>query len=412
VRPNFYCGQLLTDVDLDALVEWARQRFALSRYRDGWGIVCGLDVRCSAPDGARSCCGDETSSGPFVYVKPGYAIDCCGNDLVVCDPIRVDLGGICRDDDDPCAKPPKDPKDTRTPPPPRQIRALGGSDIWKSCVGEGEMILVDLFLRYHEDLRHGQRPLFGGKCGDERSCEYGRVAERPCVYAKLAEAQVEPVDPEVAFEERRKKALEEIKAAIDGGPRAIREYLRLHPIGQLCYLEDLRCCYAEIEGRTKTGKANEQKRAQNELVAMKGELMRWLYYDWFLQQRECPCPSCKPDDGVRIGRVALFRGTGPNGTCRVLMIYTDDDYRRLLRKDTCWVPKDRRDLRGYVGESRKQVEETLKDNGFRVSVRSDVRDLETLLSRPLSWAADAGEIELHVATDPLGVERVIAAIKK
>src|SRR5262245_47892370 len=84
IRPNFFCGQLLTDADLTAMVEWNRSRFALSRYRDGWGVVCGLDVSCSPVYGATvSCCGDS-NGGPFVYVNPGYAIDCCGNDLVVC----------------------------------------------------------------------------------------------------------------------------------------------------------------------------------------------------------------------------------------------------------------------------------------------------------------------------------------
>ena len=75
VRPNFYCGQLLTDVDLDALVEWTRRRFALTRYRDGWGVVCGLTLTCSPVTGARTCCGDP-AKGPVVYVKHGYAIDC------------------------------------------------------------------------------------------------------------------------------------------------------------------------------------------------------------------------------------------------------------------------------------------------------------------------------------------------
>ena len=108
VRPNFYCGQLLTDIDLDALVDWTKKRFALSRYRDGWGVVCGLHLSCSPPDGATSCCGTE-GEGPFVYVKPGYAVDCCGNDLVVCEPIKVNLNGVCGSEEDPCA-PPVTPK--------------------------------------------------------------------------------------------------------------------------------------------------------------------------------------------------------------------------------------------------------------------------------------------------------------
>ena len=39
IRPNYFCGQTLTDRDLTALVEWARTRFGLVRYRAGWGVV-------------------------------------------------------------------------------------------------------------------------------------------------------------------------------------------------------------------------------------------------------------------------------------------------------------------------------------------------------------------------------------
>ena len=101
VRPNFFCGQLLTDVDLAAMVEWTRKRLALVRYRDGWGIACGLDLSCSDSSGGAACC-DNATSGPAIYLSSGYAIDCCGNDLVVCEPMRVDLSSVCTAPDDPC----------------------------------------------------------------------------------------------------------------------------------------------------------------------------------------------------------------------------------------------------------------------------------------------------------------------
>src|SRR5690349_2253955 len=101
VRPNFFCGQLLTDTDLGAMVDWARARFALARYRHGWGVACGLQVTCTQGTGAGGCC-DDRSGGPSVWVQPGYALDCCGNDLVVCEPMRVDLTAICQPTDDPC----------------------------------------------------------------------------------------------------------------------------------------------------------------------------------------------------------------------------------------------------------------------------------------------------------------------
>ena len=45
--PRFFPGQLLTDRDLNDLVAWVRSRLGLERLREGWGVVCGLDVSVS-----------------------------------------------------------------------------------------------------------------------------------------------------------------------------------------------------------------------------------------------------------------------------------------------------------------------------------------------------------------------------
>src|SRR5687768_560450 len=71
VHPAFFCGQLLADQDLTALVKWTQDKARLVRYRHGWGVVCGLDVRC------RPKYHDQ------VVITPGYAVDCCGNDVIV-----------------------------------------------------------------------------------------------------------------------------------------------------------------------------------------------------------------------------------------------------------------------------------------------------------------------------------------
>jgi hypothetical protein len=74
-RPRFFCGQLLTDKDLDADQRYVIEKNRLhNRYLFGPGVVCGLAVRC---DPCAPC---------QVIVEPGYALDCCGNDIVVCDP--------------------------------------------------------------------------------------------------------------------------------------------------------------------------------------------------------------------------------------------------------------------------------------------------------------------------------------
>jgi len=84
-RPRFFNGQMLTDTDLKSGQDYAIEKNKLhNRYLHGWGVVCGLKVKC------YPCCEGHGSSGKVV-VEPGYAIDCCGNDLVVCEAQEYDV---------------------------------------------------------------------------------------------------------------------------------------------------------------------------------------------------------------------------------------------------------------------------------------------------------------------------------
>ncbi len=71
VQPRFFPDQILNDADLNALVAWAGEKAQLHRYREGWGVVCGLRVGLAA-------------GGDRLAVAPGYAIDSCGRDVIVC----------------------------------------------------------------------------------------------------------------------------------------------------------------------------------------------------------------------------------------------------------------------------------------------------------------------------------------
>jgi hypothetical protein len=71
-RTRFFAGQLLTDSDLTNEQNYLLAKNRLhNRYLHGWGVVCGLQLTCSECDG-------------WVTVNPGYAIDPCGNDIIVC----------------------------------------------------------------------------------------------------------------------------------------------------------------------------------------------------------------------------------------------------------------------------------------------------------------------------------------
>jgi hypothetical protein len=85
VRPRFFAGQLLTEDDLEALGGYVVGKNRLhNRMLFGDGVVCGLNVLCHP-------CGTGR-----VVVKPGYALDCCGNDIMVSCEQELDVLAMLR----------------------------------------------------------------------------------------------------------------------------------------------------------------------------------------------------------------------------------------------------------------------------------------------------------------------------
>jgi hypothetical protein len=86
VRPRFFAGQLLTEDDLQSLQDYTLAKNRLhNRHLFGAGVVCGLEVLCDP-------CG-----GGHVAVQPGYALDCCGNDIVLDCKLSLDINAMVRD---------------------------------------------------------------------------------------------------------------------------------------------------------------------------------------------------------------------------------------------------------------------------------------------------------------------------
>jgi hypothetical protein len=84
-RPHYFCGHLLTDTDLALEQRYVVEKSKLyHRTLHGHGVVCGLRLTCD-----HSCSGG-------IMVGEGYAIDDCGNDLVVCEQVPFDLIGTLR----------------------------------------------------------------------------------------------------------------------------------------------------------------------------------------------------------------------------------------------------------------------------------------------------------------------------
>ncbi|MCW3494221.1 hypothetical protein [Microbacterium sp. SSM24] len=146
VRPRFFAGQLLTETELTGLTTYFMEKQRLhNRYLHGYGVVVGLQVEC---DGC----------GPGVIVRPGYAIDPCGADIVLPDTVSVDVGKLIascsrRVEVDDCD-------------PPRYPRADGCDDREQTWC---------LWVRYKEQQARPLTPLGGGAapsgcgCGASRS---------------------------------------------------------------------------------------------------------------------------------------------------------------------------------------------------------------------------------------------------
>lgn len=169
-RPAFFAGQLLTEEDLQALGDYVVGKNRLhNRHLFGDGVVCGLEVTCNP-------CGGDT-----VTVQPGYALDCCGNDLLLSCPTELNINAMARtlrrdmlgghDCGDPCA----DKKKQQPTPAPGQT---GGTATAGTKIGGSELVQ-------------------GGASRDQqgRTTPTAPLTRHYCLYAHYCEEKTDPVSP-------------------------------------------------------------------------------------------------------------------------------------------------------------------------------------------------------------------------
>jgi hypothetical protein len=391
VRPNFYCGQLLTDADLSAVVQWTRDRLSLSRYRDGWGVVCGLEVTCTEPEGACGC-GCGTPKGCTVWIGNGYAVDCCGNDLVVCEPIPVDLGCVCRPDDDPCADPcfPPVKRD-------RQVVATSGLidvDIGDLHIPAEEQLIVDLYLQYGEQPASGQRPLFRGACADVEACEPSRLLERPkpkLVARPTASlrsghpSEDEDVERLVQLVDDQTRRIDLLLA--DANRDTLIRRLGKWRLYGICFVMD----YVRANGEPTD--------------EMRDMIRGWLRLDWLMHQFLCECRTCRTDDGVPLARLWLWRKDGRTECCRPLWINSAAPFRRELQRDCRPISGSRIDLTRWYGARAADAVDAIRREG--ISVEKTAVTSRARLGDPLFSVETEKSLRVRTVTDWLGDERII-----
>lgn len=322
-RPRFFCGQLLTDQDLTSLIGWTQNKLRLARFRHGWGVVCGLDVRCNP---------DPKHPGS-VIVDPGYAISCCGDDIIVCEEKCFDLADACREQPDPC-------EELRKHKSKSEEQSNGERETW--IWPPEQMRSVDLFIHYAEELADPQTALTRSVCKQVSECEYGRTRETfelrwtPAAADPLAEAEKkwleayqkcwEIVDkfpneywPTTATGTKRAKQARDS----DHGRQIQEWFLRRiaeHPLRHFCLLRDWICLL-------------DPKAIDQATVA---KLLFLMVLDCLSERLSCDCYECEKSSGVPLARIHLYASV-ENGVrcCRVLAIDPHPPYRRLLGL-SCW----------------------------------------------------------------------------
>ena len=79
-RNNYYFGKLMKAQDFEIEQSYFnRKRWLINRMVHGWGVVYGLDVKQIKDDLTK------------VSIEPGFAIDCCGREILVCEQKVISL---------------------------------------------------------------------------------------------------------------------------------------------------------------------------------------------------------------------------------------------------------------------------------------------------------------------------------
>jgi len=217
-RPRFFAGQVLTADDLNRLDYYIRAKNRLhNRQLHGWGVVNGLEVTCDP-------------CGKGVVVSCGYALSPCGDDIVVCQPVLVDVCALikaCREAErltQPCT--------------PFQHAQPAG------CGEESEWVLT---IRYTETPTRGVKPLMSSNGG---CCQCGcpptscTCKTAPAKKPRTAPVQCEPtiMCEGFAFEVYRMRQEEADPCRRDDS----RYPLALNPDSEL--FQRLQCCWKILIG--------------------------------------------------------------------------------------------------------------------------------------------------------------------
>jgi len=144
-RTDYFHGMLMTERDFrEEQIYHIEKRKLLNRMLHGWGVVCGLKVRPTNPP------------SPNIIVEGGLALDCFGNEILVCEEQTVDLTVK------PCA-------------------TTAAYDPCAQYVLEPQDQALYVVIKYDEQGTKPE-PVYapGGSC-EEKTCNFSRTQEGFCI---------------------------------------------------------------------------------------------------------------------------------------------------------------------------------------------------------------------------------------
>jgi hypothetical protein len=352
-QPHFFGGQLLADTDLTQLLTWSKDKFRLSRFRHGWGVVCGLDVQCDPGSQA-------------VRVTPGYALDCCGHDILVCEDAAIPLDEACASHPDPCAMPEKSI-------PGRGAKAGETINFFGCPIQKSELREKILTIRYTEIPSDFETALGYAASEGTANCQPSRTRE------SFTLAWVDPLAQQVAAHQSLKDEYDACREVLqkygawherrksewsDERPQQRWEDIRTwllkwidgtgghdaHPLHQFCWLRDCLCTVDEMNPES--------------LDQYVSNILFWLVQDCRNHTLQSGCRDCPDDHGVPLARVYLW--VPRREQCKVLAIDPYPPYRRSLGLDSWPAPSGLVNIGQALWQPPEQASDLLMKMGLTV----------------------------------------------
>jgi hypothetical protein len=388
VRPNFFCGQLLTDRDLKSLVDWVSAKSALQRFRAGWGVVCGLEATCSPKEKEQN----------RVYVSQGYAVDCCGRDILVCDPIWFDF--TCGPSTDPCCRDKKSSNQRNQP----NLQRTSSPEHRLLCIPPEELRAFDLCLQLDEQMTAGQRALVRGNCAPMDDCQYTRIKETGKLMAtEVADPFTRPLQDQQSDYHKAVTELFKALRSLNKSPQSILDYIeRYGGLHTFCFVEECLC-------REKPGSPAP--------IEWLDEAIFYILQDFRNHYALRVCESCKDNpcsgDGIPLSRVWLWDKITTN--CRICKVVYIDSHPPYRHPFDCACPSSTPgcvDLGRYLWRNRDEVTGDLRQLGLANLNVTEIKAgsmhlLEQLVEKEIICFTDQTKPSvMYTFRDHCGIERV------